>query len=177
MSDRRATARDPHPDLAEATKVSRFWRLVMVGMAQECWTWLGDKDDDGYGVFFFNDRRYGAHELALSFTTGEKRVAELDTCHACDNPSCCNPHHLRFGTRLENVHDMHARGRAARGGKLTDEQVGEIRARRANGARQIDLARDYGVTASQISMIVRGKRWPNVGGPIENTQSQYRKGA
>ena len=39
--------------------------------------------------------------------------------------------------------------------------------RRANGARQKDLAEDFGVTDGQISMIVRGIRWADAGGPIQ----------
>ena len=173
----RSTAKDPHPELAVAVSVSRFWHLVAIGDADDCWPWGGYSDDDGYGVFQFNGRRRGAHELALSFATGERRAEGMDTRHACDNPPCCNPAHLTFGTRLENVRDMYERGRAARQGRLTDAQVEEMRVRRANGARQKDLARDYGITDGQVSMIVRGLRWPDAPGPIEGRQAQYKKGA
>lgn len=116
-----------------------------------------------------------AHEMALSFTRGEKRIDTLDTCHSCDHPLCCNPNHLRFDTRASNVQEMHDRGRAARGGKLTDEQIVLIRERRAAGARQKDLAEQFGVTDGLISMIVRGLRWPNVEGPIQ-TERKYNRG-
>ena len=86
-----------------------------------------------------------------------------------------NPAHLRFDTRRANVADMITRGRAPRPGRLTDADIITIRERRAAGARQADLARDFGVTDGQISMIVRGKRWPNVGGPIE-TERRYNRG-
>ena len=176
MTRRRVSA-DPHPLFAEAISVTRFWGLVERRSKDNCWPWLGDTDRNGYGVFFFNGKVYGAHELSLSFSTGEKRLDGLDTCHSCDTPECVNPAHLRFDSRLSNVRDMHARGRQGRSGKLTDEKITEIRKRRANGARQIDLARDYGVSDGQISMIVRGKRWAEVGGPIEKDRAQYRKGA
>ena len=165
-SDRRSFAANPHPDLAEAVAVSRFWRLVR-RVDGECWPWQGDTDTAGYGVFLYRGKRVGAHTLALSFTTGELRGEGVDTCHSCDNPSCCNPEHLRFDTRQSNVDDMHARNRAARSGRLTDADVIAMRERRANGARQRDLARDFGVSDGQVSMIVRGIRWPNVGGPIQ----------
>jgi predicted transcriptional regulator len=66
---------------------------------------------------------------------------------------------------------MHERGRAALGvakgtAKLTDSMVLEIRERRSNGARQKDLADQYGVSASNISEIVNGLVWQHVGGPI-----------
>lgn len=172
--DRRCRARDPHPEYAQAVQISRFWRLVLVGEPNECWMWLGDTHK-GYGIFTLNGKRRPAHELALSFTTGEKRLPDLETCHSCDNPPCCNPNHLRFDTRQSNVDDMITRGRAGRQGKLTDQQVLTIRERRAMGARQKDLAGQFGVTDGQISMIVRGLRYAHLGGPIETTNQNYRR--
>lgn len=173
-ASRRRTAVDPHPDLMEAVTVTRFWSLVEALDGDMCWPWQGDRDTGGYGVFMYHGKKHGAHQLALSFATGEKR-GTLDTCHSCDNPSCCNPAHLRFDTRAANIADMDARGRRVNTGKLTAEQVREMRERRANGARQIDLARDYGVTDGLVSQIVRGKKWASAGGPIE-TERRYIRG-
>ena len=165
-SNRRSNVSDPHPDYIDAVSVSRFWRLVRKLGPNDCWPWMGDTTK-GYGVFVFHGRRVGAHELALSFTTGEKRLPELETCHSCDNPICVNPSHLRFGTHQENVTDMVSRGRQKSASKLTVEQVVQIRERRAMGARQVDLAEQFGISGGLVSMIVRGLRWPNAGGPIE----------
>lgn len=167
---RRRVSPHAHPDLADAVTVSRFWRMVDTSDPDGCWPWLGDSDD-GYGVFFYQGRMRRAAELALSFTTGEKRLPELDTCHACDNPPCCNPAHLRFGTRQSNVDEMCERGRALTGersplAKLTDATVLEMRLRRAAGARQKDLAAQYGISSAYVSDIVNGLAWSHVGGPI-----------
>ena len=179
MSDPLPTRRSPnrraHPDLADAVSVSRFWRMVDTS-PDGCWPWRGDTNK-GYGVFHYRGRLYGAHELALSFSTGEKRVEGLDTCHSCDNPICCNPAHLRFDTRKSNVREMHERDRDRNGARLTEEDVVLIRQRRASGARQCDLAAEFGVTDGTISMIVRGERWKRAGGPIEGKNSHYRRAA
>lgn len=176
MTDRRRTSADPHPDLVDAVAVTRFWRLVDRRLPEECWPWLGDRDKGGYGVFYFGGRMAGAHELALSFTTGEKRHPGLDTCHSCDYPACVNPAHLRFDTRQSNVDDMVARrGPNVTGQKLTDEQIVTIRERRALGARQKDLAAQFGVSEGWISAIVRGLSRADAGGPIEAKNSNYRK--
>lgn len=173
-NDRRRAAANPHPSLADAVAVSRFWRLVDTRGDDECWPWMGDTDRGGYGTFYYRGSRHGAHELALSFTTGETRHPKLETCHSCDNPPCCNPTHLRFDTRASNIAEMHARGRARNGAKLTPELVRLIRERRALGARQSDLAEEFGITDGQISMIVRGLRWPEAGGPIQIERKYHR---
>lgn len=176
-SPTRKMAADPHPELADAVAVTRFWRLVSRTGIDECWHWMGDTNK-GYGVFYFRQRMHGAHELALSFTTGEKRHPSLETCHSCDNPICVNPSHLRFDTRSSNMLDMVSRNRAPKANrKLTDEQIVFIRERRSMGARQIDLAKQFGVSDGQISMIVRGHRWPELGGPIQTKNEHYRKAA
>ena len=172
---RRQINPDPPPDLADAITVTRFWSLVERGPG--CWTWMGDVDRNGYGCFFWKGRMRGAHTLALSFSTGEERTEGLDTCHSCDNRICVNPSHLRFDTRLSNVADMHNRGRAPRGGKLSASQVEVLRIRRANGARLKDLARDFGISASQASNITKGHAYRNDPGPTEKPRAQYRKGA
>lgn len=176
MSKRNPNAH-AHPDLRDAVDVTRFWGMVERRSGDECWGWLGDVDRDGYGVFVWRGRRTGAHELALSFATGEKRGNGLDTCHSCDRPSCVNPKHLRFDSRKSNVADMFERGREARPGRLSNDDVLLIRERRAAGARQKDLAAQFGVSEGQISMIVRGMRWPEVGGPIETKRNQYSRKA
>jgi len=166
---------DPHPELAEAVAVTRFWRNVGVGAPDECWSWAGSIDQRGYGEFFYRGRNRRAHELALSFTVGEIRHESLDTCHECDNPVCCNPAHLRFDTRQSNVDDMvrrnrHPIGSARSKSGLDESDVLIIRERRALGARQKDLASDFGVSEAAIVAIVHGRNWKHVGGPITHNK-------
>jgi hypothetical protein len=84
--------------------------------------------------------------------------------HTCDNPSCCNPKHLVVGTHAANVADRVAKRRSARGARngrslLTEEQVREIK---KDDRRLVDVARDYGVSPSTISLIRRGKNWAHI---------------
>ena len=175
LPNRRRVNVDPNPELAEAVTISRFWRMVdTAGGPDKCWEWTGLRDRANYGIFTYHGVRRPAHELALSFSTGEAKQPGLETCHSCDNPPCCNPTHLRFDTRLSNVAEMHARGRARNGCKLTAEDVVLIRRRRAGGARQKDLAKAFGVTDGQISGIVRGIKWATAGGPIQTERKYFR---
>lgn len=168
---RRHVNADPHPDLIDAIAVTRFWTLI--DQSSDCWEWQGDLDKDGYGVFFWKGRKFGAHQLALSFTSGEMKLPGLDTCHSCDNPACCNPDHIRFDTRRSNVADMHKRGRAVSpAARLTAEQVVTIRERRAHGATQKTLAEQFGLSPAYVSEIVRGITWKDAGGPIQAKYGQ-----
>ena len=167
----RSITQHAHPDFEDAVAVTRFWRHVAVAPDADCWPWLGDVNRDGYGDFFCRGKDYGAHELAVSFSRGEKRLPTLDTCHTCDNPACCNPSHLRFDTRQSNVDDMFRRGRVRLGenspnARLTDQQVREMRERRANGALQNELAEIYGVSRGYVSEVVNGLMRLSAGGPI-----------
>lgn len=170
------TRRNPNPhaheSLRDAVDVTRFWSMVERGGPSDCWPWVGDRDSHGYGVFFWRGRRHGAHEIALSFATGEVRLSHLDTCHSCHRRECCNPSHLRFDSRASNVADMVRAGRApCPNARLTPEQVVELRERRAAGARQSDLAKQYGITEGRVSVIVRGLAWRTAGGPIQERKS------
>ncbi|QDK01917.1 helix-turn-helix DNA binding domain protein [Arthrobacter phage Vibaki] len=56
--------------------------------------------------------------------------------------------------------------------KLTDDQIVEIRQAYAHGARQRELAEQYGVTQGLISGIVNGHRWRHAAGPLPLTTSE-----
>lgn len=184
INDQRRTSGDPHESLALAVSISRFWRLIDRADPDECWPYTGHLDRGGYGIFTDHlGKRRPAHELALSYTTGEVKHEGLETCHSCDNPQCCNPNHLRFDTRQSNVDDMVSRKRNRVGSRaphtaLTEDDVLLIRERRALGARVRDLSIDFGISESAVSAIVHGKNWKHVGGPITNRKiSRTRKAA
>ncbi len=87
--------------------------------------------------------------------------------HTCDNPSCVNSEHLSLGTHQDNKLDAvkkkrHAFGeRNGGGGKLTEAQVREILASRAE-LTQREAATKYGVGASTIEKIVNRRIWKHV---------------
>lgn len=173
--DRCAPSSNPHTPIPAEVRATEFWMLVDRSYWEGCWPWMGRYvNKDGYGEFFDGERMVGAHELALRYSTGEIRHPDLDTCHSCNNPLCCNPRHLRYDTRQSNVDDMTSAGRQARGernghAKLTGADVVLIRERAERGATGKALADQYGVQPSAITMILTGKRWAHAGGPIRTT--------
>jgi hypothetical protein len=65
-------------------------------------------------------------------------------------------HSWRIGLRCGN--DGAKNGRA----KLNEEQVAEIRELLSQGARQVDVAAQFGVGQAQVSRIARRESWPKV---------------
>lgn len=139
-----------------------------------CWPFIGTRSRDGYGNFWFDGKLKGAHVWTLIEASGQDLSATMMALHSCDNPSCCNPAHLRWGSAVENMRDMFARGRAVvpfgeshRRAKLTDAQVLDIRSRHGETLHQ--LAAEFGVTFGLISQIRNGRIWRHL---LPNTERQ-----
>lgn len=152
----------------------RFWALVDSSAGSEaCWPWMGVRDSNGYGRFTLGGRFVRASRVAYAITHGEIPDG-LHVLHACDNPPCCNPHHLRVGDRDQNMTEMLQRRRHARGtrlpqAKLTREDAESIRQRCQAGERQRAVAARFGVDASVVSRIVTGHAWTDLNRPRGKT--------
>lgn len=161
----------------------RFWAKVSKKGPDECWEWLGGKNDGGYGQIVLDPRRRtaggkrrrrtmeGTHRVAWRLHSGAVPKG-MSVLHTCDNPGCVNPSHLFLGTQADNMADMVEKKRQRRGdnhptAKLTDKEVRAIRREYATGqSTQAELAEDYQVSSGHISNIVKGKYRPHAGGPI-----------
>lgn len=133
----------------------------------ECWPWTAGLVR-GYGAGTFQKRRYKATRVVLEAKLNEPLGDRL-ALHACDNPKCCNPAHLYAGTAQQNMDDKIKRGRWNGGRKgmpltlhpkarFTEDQIAFIWQNR-DKIRQIDLARQFGVTRDVIFKIVSGRTW------------------
>lgn len=81
----------------------RFWSRVDRRGPDECWPWLGAKNEKGYGKFDIPGHSpFSAHRIALHLT-GREVSQRLVTDHLCRNPACCNPAHLELVTQQQNV--------------------------------------------------------------------------
>jgi predicted DNA-binding protein (UPF0251 family) len=160
---------------------NRLWRKVDRSSHHDCWVWTGAKGKPPrhYGsiAIKMNGHRTTVltHRLVYALHHGET-PSDVEICHKCDNPSCCNPKHLFAGTRADNMQDMVKKGRHVslmspekikKGSerafsKLTDESVKAIRLDHLKGASMQGLSRKYGVAFTTIRDIVNRTKWKHV---------------
>lgn len=125
-----------------------------------CVNWTAGVQSMGYGTFTFRRRRHLAHRAAFELAKGPIPNG-LVVMHACDNPRCCNPDHLSVGTDQDNRDDCVAKDRHVHGethptAKLKASEVLEIR---ADARAQRAIAKDYGISQTQVSTIKRHSQW------------------
>jgi len=142
----------------------RFQENYTINENSGCWEWNGSLDTLGYGRIYANSKRVQAHRF--SFELHRDPIPEgLIVCHRCDNRKCVNPKHLFLGTNADNVADRDAKGRQARGERVTESKLtaDEVRAiRSASGISQRALAKQYGVSPTQIKDIQLSRYWKHL---------------
>ena len=128
-----------------------------------CWEWLAYRFPSGYGQFKIPGEEMRAHRVSYRLYVGDI-PAGMCVCHQCDNPGCVNPNHLFLGTQADNIHDCRDKRRGVspsgeKNGKikLTDSQVLKVREKYKDGATQVEIAREFGVSRSGIAGIVRNR--------------------
>lgn len=86
-----------------------------VTIEDECWIWNGSRDKDGYGLVKIRvgkkKRTRRVHRIMYKLYYNCRLTKHDHIMHICDNPSCCNPLHLRKGNRVLNMRDMVLKGR------------------------------------------------------------------
>lgn len=107
---------------------------------------------------------YLVHRLMLRAFVGAPPTKDHEGCHNDGLPSNNRIGNLRWGTRKSNQADRLLHGTSNRGerhplAKLSEADVHEIRRRLKSGERGCVIAKDFGVTRKNISLIKRGKSW------------------
>lgn len=131
-----------------------------------CWVWIGNNSPSfgKYGRLKISGRAIAVHILSYKLFVSPIPSGML-VCHKCDNPPCCNPDHLFLGSNKDNISDMVAKNRQAKGeriatSKLNAEQVLEIRRLWLTGElNQQQIGARFGVTGGNVSLIVKRKAW------------------
>lgn len=122
-----------------------------------CWEWRGAKNPRGYGKLTVNMKTVSAHRYSWLTFRGPIPDGQ-HVLHRCDNRGCVNPEHLFLGTHADNMQDMAGKTRGKPRGKaqLSASDASQVRALWAAGMYQREIAKQFGVTQSNVSAIVRG---------------------
>lgn len=151
----------------------RIERIGWEVAENECWIYNGPRRRWGYTCVYIAGRgTLAAHRVSYEVYVGPIPDG-LILMHSCDNPPCINPKHLRPGTNHENTQDMlakgrhrtapHARGRRRNTGKLTPEQVLEIRRLHdVLGVSRAELMHQFGISRSQVGKVVTRFQWKDI---------------
>lgn len=159
-----------------------LWARVDRTNADGCWEWRGNRNGAGYGLVSIRyGRAHRAHRVAWELIMGPI-PDDMVICHRCDNPPCVRPEHLFLGTKKDNTQDMlrkerdRARGERQVNSVLTNADVVSMREQYASGdVSQQELIARFGVSAGQVSEVLRGLAWAHAPGPISAKRTTPRK--
>ena len=139
----------------------------------DCWNFTGYRTKFGYGQITYHRRCELVHRFMCESVYGPAPMDKPFTLHSCDNPPCCNPDHLRWGSPKENTNDMMERNRHRCGNskgeqigtsKLTEVQVIEIinKLKNYKYGDCTKLAKEYKIGVDVISAIYHNKTWKHL---------------
>lgn len=150
--------------------------------ANGCWNWIASTDWEGYGCFHaeVNGVKYKkAHRFSYAFYKGGD-LTNKSICHTCDNPRCVNPEHLFLGDAKVNALDrvLKGRSRVPMGADSPHAVLTEKQARKVliDHRPHVQIALEYGVTASTITSLKSRHTWRNITdvAPVKTIRSDRR---
>jgi hypothetical protein len=118
----------------EKRDIARFWSKVAKSGKNECWPWTAkSKHWLGYGLFTIANGKPGgikvvSSRIACFLEHGPAPELKPHALHSCDNPPCCNPKHLRWGTQKDNASDAKERNRLKNPPRVWDNPIWKERA-------------------------------------------------
>lgn len=151
--------------LTKKRTLDGFWSRIAVAGDSECWPFQGGTNRDGYGLAHLMGKKVLAHRAAKALADGPPCEESLVACHACDNPRCCNPAHIFWGTAADNNQDAkkkrrHAHGARCGAAKLTEEAA---RVALSSPLSVAAIASQFGVSQACIRLLRSRKTWAHIG--------------
>lgn len=150
--------------MTEYGAAQAFVEKAFVHDGDDCLTWPFSTVR-GYGHLGYRGKAWLAHRLVCHVVHGEPPTSKHEAAHSCGNGhrGCVNPKHLRWATSKENKADKVAHGTELFGERNPSAKLSQADAARIRSLKGMatcrDLAKQFGVSRSQISDIQTGKAW------------------
>lgn len=142
-----------------------FRDVVLTYDGDDCLTWPFGTTAQGYATLWRVDRKQLVSRLVCEEVYGPPPSPEYQAAHSCGNGhlSCVAKGHLSWKTATSNhadklIHGTTSRGQRHGNSKLTEADVREIRTLKGT-LLQYEIADQFGVAPSLISLIHSGDRW------------------
>ena len=161
----------PMPELTEE-QISYFWERVSPTDNNGCRLWTGAATTRGYGHVVFNGTVYICSRIVALLTHGKPESGQVARHEVCENPPCCEPLHILWGTHSQNVQDTIRHGRPWAIGNCPDKQRGEKNHQAKLTQENVEIIRElkgelsqreiallFGIKQPAVSRIQRGERW------------------
>lgn len=144
----------------------RFLEVVVLNHDRDdCLTWPFARDERGYGKVGHDGRSAYVHRVVLELTKGAAPVPGAEASHLCGrgHEGCCNPLHLRWESRSENLmrrvdHGTDNRGENHPMRKLSAQDVDAIRALKGIETMRTTADR-FGISSGHVSEIQNRASW------------------
>lgn len=148
----------------------RFLDTIDSSDPEGCWPWQGGvqhrPNGADYPLFYFNGTQKPAHRILWRMYYRNNLRKNEVIQHTCDHSWCMNPNHIyKVARSLDAREQAKERVRRQQGygedhpkAKLSDKEIAEIRRRGESGEPRKDVAAEFGISQSYVSMLVKGKR-------------------
>ncbi len=134
---------------------------------EACWEWTGYIAPDGYGRFRLDDRVAPAHRAAIELFDEDRELPDgrlRIVQHECHNTPCVNLEHLTIGSQSSNVQASYDEGDKVantrgveRSDGFNESDIRRMHQLYVNGWLQREIADEYNITQSDVSMVLSGE--------------------
>lgn len=134
------------------------------GDEDKCWLWTGSLGGTDKRPYFAIDGvRRLAYRIVYELFKGVTLTRAEHILHQCDTPACCNPRHMKAGSKesshQENMDEMKERERHG----LPHDTVRAIKRLLQEGViSQVDIAEHFGISRQSVTAINTGETYSHV---------------
>lgn len=125
--------------------------------------WPAGTKQRGYPTVEWENKRQQVSRIVCRHFHGIPKDRHAVCRHLCNNPTCYNPNHLRWGRQKDNVHDKKEHG--TWGMKLTAVQVAGIY---ADPRSYKEIAETYDISTGMARLIKNRRVWKHVSDWLES---------